>query len=258
MSAVLREILRYPVKGLSPERLESVLLSPGRPLPHDRQFAIARGNVVFDAAAHWMRRANFLQRAEDEVLAELEARCDPGAGTLSLTRGGSTVLTASLRSPEGQQAVADYFDALISDSRGTPQPVEMPGDPHPGTDGQSFADTPQPHLSIINLATVRAIGDVVGAALSHDRFRGNLIVEADPWSEFDWVGHSVTIGSAGLQVTKRIERCTAINVNPETAQRDQNLPLALRKAFGHLDCGVYVVVADAGEIRTGDRLTLSS
>ena len=48
MTAVLREILRYPVKGLSPERLDRVRLEPGRPLPHDRRFAIARPGARFD------------------------------------------------------------------------------------------------------------------------------------------------------------------------------------------------------------------
>ena len=34
-------IYRYPVKGLSPEKLDRTTLAPGECLPHDRRFAIA-------------------------------------------------------------------------------------------------------------------------------------------------------------------------------------------------------------------------
>ena len=257
MTGVLKEILRYPVKGLSAERLQEVALSPGRPLPHDRQFGIARGDAPFNGAPHWIGRSNFIQRADDTVLAELDARCDPGAGTLTLARRGETVLTASLRDPSGREAVAAYFDAVIGDPRGRPQPVEVPADAAPGTDGQSFADTEEPHLSIINLATVRAIGELVGAELNPLRFRGNLHIEAEPWAEFAWVGRRITVGTVTMDVTKRIDRCAATNLNPDTAERDQNLPLALRKAYGHWDCGVYAIVASEGEIRPGDRIEVA-
>jgi uncharacterized protein len=256
---ILKEILRYPVKGLSPERLDYVQVSPGRPLPHDRQFAFARGDAFTDGAVRWIRRGNFLQCADDDVLAELDARCDAEAGTLTLSRRGQPILTASLREPDGRAALEDYFAALVEpDGRGRPRAVEIGRDSSPGADGQSFADTPPPHVSIINLATVRAIGDLVGADLHPLRFRGNLLIEAEPWVEFDWVGRRITIGDVAFDVRERIGRCVATNLNPETAERDQNLPLALRKAYGHHDCGVYVVVASAGEIRSGDRISASA
>ena len=54
------------------------------------------------------------------------------------------------------------------------------------------------------------------------------------------------------------ERCAATNVNPETAERDMNLPLTLRKGFGHMDMGVYAKVVSGGQIAPGDAVTLSS
>jgi hypothetical protein len=41
MAATVAAIYRYPVKGLSAERLDRVALTPGECLPHDRRFAIA-------------------------------------------------------------------------------------------------------------------------------------------------------------------------------------------------------------------------
>src|SRR4051794_28335798 len=44
-------LYRYPVKGLSPEALEQVELSPGGTFPHDRRYAIENGPSGFDEAA---------------------------------------------------------------------------------------------------------------------------------------------------------------------------------------------------------------
>ena len=44
-------IYRYPVKGLSPQRLERVRLSAGQTLPADRLYAIENGPCGFDPAA---------------------------------------------------------------------------------------------------------------------------------------------------------------------------------------------------------------
>ncbi len=60
-----------------------------------------------------------------------------------------------------------------------------------------------------------------------------------------------------MRVTARIDRCAAINVNPETAARDMNVVKALQRGFGHIDMGVYAKVIDGGGIATGDRITVA-
>ncbi len=87
------------------------------------------------------------------------------------------------------------------------------------------------------------------------RFRANLYVEGLPaWAEFDWGGGEIEMGGARLRVIRRTERCAATNVNPETAARDMNIPLALKRGFGHVDMGVYAEVVTGGEVATGDRI----
>jgi uncharacterized protein YcbX len=46
----IESIWRYPIKGLTSERLNTVTLTPGRCLPHDRRFALARADTEFDPA----------------------------------------------------------------------------------------------------------------------------------------------------------------------------------------------------------------
>ena len=53
---------------------------------------------------------------------------------------------------------------------------------------------------------------------------------------------------------KRIVRCPATNVDPDTAARDMTIPEDLKKNFGHMDCGIYGEVVAAGSIAPGDAL----
>ena len=87
------------------------------------------------------------------------------------------------------------------------------------------------------------------------RFRGNIYVEGWPaWHEFDLVGQEIAIGAArGSKIVKRIVRCAATNVDPDTGMRDLAIPRALMQSFGHADCGVYGEVVQAGEIAVGER-----
>ena len=53
---------------------------------------------------------------------------------------------------------------------------------------------------------------------------------------------------------KRIIRCAATEVNPDTAERDATPPRWLRERFGHADLGVYAEVLEGGRVAAGDAL----
>ena len=60
------QIYRYPVKGLSPEKLARTTLVAGQGIAGDRRFAIAHGSTMFDAEAPaWMPKHNFLMLAKN-------------------------------------------------------------------------------------------------------------------------------------------------------------------------------------------------
>ena len=48
MTAKIDTLIRYPIKGLSGESLNTVQLAPGQGFPCDRQFGFARPNSGFD------------------------------------------------------------------------------------------------------------------------------------------------------------------------------------------------------------------
>ena len=66
MTGAITEIYRYPVKGLSAEKLDRVTLTPGECLPHDRRFAIALGSTSFDPAhPEWLSKIHFIMLMRD-------------------------------------------------------------------------------------------------------------------------------------------------------------------------------------------------
>jgi uncharacterized protein YcbX len=74
------------------------------------------------------------------------------------------------------------------------------------------------------------------------------------WTETGLVGRSIELGPVRLRVVKRIQRCAATEVDPETAARDIDVPDALYRLTGDDDCGIYAEVVTAGRIALGDPL----
>tara|TARA_B100000401_G_C52096989_1_gene389286 strand:+ start:292 stop:486 length:195 start_codon:yes stop_codon:yes gene_type:complete len=61
MTIIVLSIYRHPVKGLTPEALETAELSPGKAIPNDRRFALALGSTQMQSSAtKWMSKSNFL------------------------------------------------------------------------------------------------------------------------------------------------------------------------------------------------------
>ena len=98
MATTVTVICRYPVKGLSAEKMDRVVLMPGECLPHDRRFAIALGSTPFDPQRpEWLPKTHFIMLMRDESLARLCTRFDAATGLLSIAeqdpRGGFFYIT---------------------------------------------------------------------------------------------------------------------------------------------------------------------
>jgi len=245
--ASIKKIFRYPVKGLSAEALERAVLSAGQTVPGDRLYAIENGPSGFDAAAPaYFPKQRFLMLMRNERLARLDARFDDATQTLAL-RDGADGVRGDLSTPEGRRRIEEFFAAFSADElRGPPKVLHAPG--------HSFSDVARKVVSIINLASVSAIEQLVGAAVDPLRFRGNLYVTGWPaWGEFDLLGKTLALGAnARARVVKRIVRCAATNVEPGTGIRDLSIPHSLLRACGHTDCGIYAEVIAGGTIAPGD------
>ena len=245
--ASIDAIYRYPVKGLSPQRLERVMLTAGRTLPADRLYAIENGPSGFDPAAPaYFPKQRFLMLMRNERLAALHTDYDEASHTLSVSRQGTEALRCDLRTPEGRAAVERFFAAYCADELRGPPKVLFGG-------SHSFSDVAKKVVSIINLASVAEVEKAAGAPVHPLRFRGNVYVAGWPaWHEFDLLGREFALGAARLKTVKRITRCAATEVDPDTGIRDVPVPRTLMDNFGHADCGVYAEVIAGGEVARGD------
>jgi uncharacterized protein len=251
MPLTLTQIYRHPVKGLTPEPLTAVALSPGEGLPHDRRFALAHGSTAFDIAAPtWLPKTKFLMLMRNERLAKLRTRFDDTTGVLTIQRDGKTVASANLMDLAGRTIIEQFFAAYMgSEALGAPKLLEAPG--------HMFSDVARKVVSLIGLASIRDLERVVRAPIDPRRFRANFYFDGGrPWEEFDWVGREFRIGAVRVRGVKPISRCAATNVDPETGERDLNIPLALEQGFRHVNTGIYAEVLDRGTVAIGDQIAV--
>jgi hypothetical protein len=249
--AEITGLYRYPVKGLTPEPLKSVALTPGEPLPADRRYAIENGPSGFDPAAPaWLSKMHFLMLQRDEWLAALQAHFDDTTGVLTLCENGAVAAEGNLDTAEGRAAIERYFaDRHAGRIKGPPKVLTSPG--------YSFSDVAKKVVSIINLGSLAAIENMVGFPVHPLRFRANVYVRGWPaWHEASLVGETLKIGGARLKVVKRITRCAAVNVDPDLAVRDMEIPNTLMRRLGHNECGIYAEVTKGGSIGVGDTVAI--
>lgn len=249
-TAKLSAIYRYPVKGLSPQRLERVTLAAGETLPFDRAWAIENGPGRFDdQAPKYLPKISFLMLMRNERLATLETEFEEEEQVLTVRRAGRQVARGQLGTALGRRMLEQFFAAYMKDAlRGAPRIVSAPG--------HSFSDVAAKCVHIVNLATIAELERAAGREVDPLRFRANLYMDGLPaWSEFTWIGKAIRIGNVRLKVFDRTTRCDATNVDPMTGARDMAIPATLQRRWSHSDFGVYAKITTDGEIAAGDTVT---
>jgi len=250
--AQVESLYRYPIKGLTPERLPSVDIEAGKCIPFDRAYAIENGPGRFDPLnPRHLPKINFLMLMRNERLATLRTLFDDATNTLTIMRDGSQVAKGQLSTPIGRQLIEQFLSSYFAkELRGAPRIVSAAG--------HSFSDVPMQCLHVVNLASLHELERATGRKIDPLRFRANIYVDGIPaWQEFDWVDKTMQIGTAQLKVLARTERCDATNVDPSTAERDMSIPSALQRQWQHRDFGIYAKVTTNGTIAEHDVVSLS-
>ncbi|WP_299380343.1 MOSC domain-containing protein [uncultured Kiloniella sp.] len=249
MSAYINSIYRYPVKGLSAEKLDQVNIQKDALLPYDRRFAIAHGSTEFPDGPVWLSKKHFIMLAKNPKLAQLTSNFDEETETLTLLRNGKRVSRGKLTDQTGRMLLEQFLASFLeSDVRGAPKIVE--------NKTSAFTDIPDLQISLINLESVKDLERVVRTPVDPMRFRGNLYIEGlKAWEENDWIGKEVKVGNITLEIKSHIGRCSATNVNLDTADVDLNIPKSLQAGFGHRNMGVYAQVKTDGTIQKNAPVT---
>lgn len=242
--AALASIWRHPLKAIGREELSRVDLTPGRPLPFDRRWAVthARSKPVDG----WAPKANFLRGVSGPELMAATAELDEAGHRLTLRHPRAGALTLDPDTAGDATRLVDWLDPLWPEE--LPRPVAV------ARCDTGFTDVPEPWIAIGSVASHRAVEECLGRNLSVHRWRANLWIEGlEPWAEFNLVGRQFRIGDAVFEGRQRITRCKATMANPETGVRDADTLAALRE-WGHQDFGLYAEVVEGGPIATGDEV----
>ena len=148
-------IYRYPVKGLSAEEIDRVVLTPGECLPHDRRFAIALGSTRFDPEhPEWLPKTHSIMLMRDEKLARLRTHFDVESGVLAIAENGRVLLRAQITAPKGCRLVAEFFTNFLGDA--TKGPLRVVAAPR-----HAFAKDLRPEQAVAKPALVDHRGAIM-------------------------------------------------------------------------------------------------
>ncbi|PWE32733.1 molybdenum cofactor biosysynthesis protein [Maritimibacter sp. 55A14] len=247
MTGRVAHIWRHPIKSHGREALDEVTLEAGRTMPWDRTWAVIHDAARYDTETpQWAPSAQFSRCAKTASLQAITARLDEAARRVTLAHPDRPDLTIAPDDPADNARFIDWVTPLCDPQRALPaRIVQAPG--------RGMTDTDFPSISLINLASHRALSQRLGREISPLRWRGNLILDGlGPWEEFEWIGRTLRIGTAELTVRERTVRCLATTASTRTGKRDADTLGTLEAGWGHRDFGVYAEVTAPGRIATGD------
>ncbi len=240
----------YPVKSMQGDDLDGSAFGE-RGIPGDRHWGVA------DASTGVV-----LSAKREPRLLEATATVVDGDALIALPDG------SSIRSddPKVDATLSSWLDrdvrlvAAGSDGRGT---FEIGGDfeddSHPvihqwqGPVGTFHDSRPVHLLSTASLAAIES--EHPGGAFDVVRFRPNLVVdvEGEGFVEERWIGATVSIGAAKLEIIKPTSRCVMTTRPQVGLPRDLDVLRTINRVNdGNL--GVQARVVEEGRIEVGDAI----
>lgn len=248
----IQDLYHYPIKGLSPQNLETAQLHQSRGFAFDRFWAFEIGDQAFDSShPTYLKKGQFVQLLSHPKLALLKCQFNEQTKELSIHTGGHALGQFNLSDQKDKLKLEQIIIEYLNDPKITK--INLVSAPN-----HHFSDIPQAAISLINLASVKDLEKTMGASIDPLRFRGNIHVEnLEPWQELNWAGKSIWAnGKKIFDVFENIGRCLATHVNLTTGERDLAIKNQLLKTYNHSQCGVYLISTSDTQIAPGMELTV--
>ncbi len=229
-------LFRHPIKGFTPESVESLTVQPDGRIAGDRvlafRFADATTPEDRDGLDYWSKSKG-LSLQDFPALAALRTDYDDERQRMRIEHAGSVLVEAGL-DEAGRTELADAVTDFVlgtADGRRIQRPGRLPlvlvGD---GVTSR-FQDRARGYVSVHSRGSVDALSDALGMDVDDRRFRSNVVVgDAAAWSELDWTGQ-VTVGDIAFDTAGPIVRCLATHANPDTGVRDAKVLKTLTSSF---------------------------
>ena len=228
-------LFRYPVKSMSGERLEAAELG-WHGLDGDRRLAFRRTDDR--GGFPWLTAT----KLPDLILFAPQWRGSGVAGHLP----------THVRTPEGEEMAIFGQELATEVGRRHRSPVQMMQLNHGTFDEAS--------ISVITSDTVREIGKLAAQRPDVRRFRPNIVIgslRSVPFEEDEWVGGVLSFGegveAATISVTMRDERCSMVNLDPDSAHPAAEVLKAIVRVRQN-KAGVYGTITRRGRLTVGQTI----
>jgi uncharacterized protein YcbX len=177
VEARVSHLWRHPIKGHGVEAVASVTLAAGATMPWDRVWAIAHEAArVRPGASDWAQCANFTRGAKSFELMAIRAEVDETAGRVTLSHPRREPLTVDPDDAGDAARLVAWVTPLSNPDRAQPAFVVRAG--------RGMTDSDFPSVSILNRASLDALGHRIGRPLAMERFRGNVWLDGlEPFAD---------------------------------------------------------------------------
>lgn len=262
-------LYRHPIKGLTPESVDSLRVQPDGRVAGDRvlafRFADAATPEDRDGLAYWPK-AKGLALQDFPAVAALRTSYDDDRRLVRIEHAGSVLVEGGL----DEAGRADLADAVADFVLATPEgrrlrrpgrlPLVLVGD---GMTSQ-FQDRARGYISVHSKESVTALGDALRMTIDDRRFRSNIVIEGVPaWAELEWADR-VHVGAVEFETQGPIVRCLATHANPDSGIRDAKVLTTLTDAvgqseptLGRLLLPTVESAASCGTLHVGDSVSAS-
>jgi len=262
MSARVAALYRYPVKGFTPEIVESLRVRDAGRIDGDRVlgFRFADAKPADDA---WGTKHEFVALVNTPGLARLRTHYDHDARLLQI-RDGEGELACERLDDAGRKRLAAAVERYVlglseNPLAGHPErlPLRVVGD----GETPRFQDSDKDFVTLHGRASLAALAEAVEAPeVSEVRFRSNIAVEGlAAWEELAWAGRLVRVGEVEFDFVRQKGRCLATHANPLTGERDLPVMRTLLKLYPATAPMFAISLATRGKggtIRLGDAVSV--
>jgi uncharacterized protein YcbX len=233
----VHQLVTYPVKSMAGVATDSAFLG-WHGLQGDRRFAFRRLND--NSGFPWLSAS----RLPELLLYQ----------PIGLDENAEEPIPTHVRTPEGMNVALGSAELQKSVAQKLGSPVELMKLKHGIFDEAS--------VSVINLATISAIGREVGEELDTRRFRANILIATDATESFQedgWIGGRLLFGDNEvgpmINLTMRDVRCVMINLDPDTAKQDTRVMKTVVR-LNNNNAGAYGSVVRTGQLNVGQSVRL--
>jgi len=250
MTAKVSSVHFCPIKSLSFQSAETLIIKKDVGIEEDRIFAFSRGLNELDAKRvekdpRKRELIHFLTLKNSPDLNKYVFKYENEAVTI--VKDNKEIISYPIEEKE------NLSKKLLELEPDLPNPTYLLKNElfpfYDTTNSSSVSNT----ISLINLNSIKDFTEKINKEIEFKRFRGNIYIkDLKAFEERNWINKVITINNTKFKVLKNIPRCSATNLKINSNEADINLPNMLKKTYGHIDMGIYLAPLKNGQVKVGD------